>query len=362
VNRQSVISAIVSAQQKLKLYNKLPKNGLCIFTGLIDDKITCIGYEPIKSIKSFFYRCDSKFYVDSLKDMLISDNMYGFIIIDGSSCLFGTLSGNNKNVLKHVHVSLPKKHGRGGQSAQRFGRLREEKRHNYITIMSEYATELFLKENKPIITGLILAGSAELKDDLNQQNILDPRLKNIIVGIVDIAYGGKAGFNQAINLSTNILSNNILIKEQAILGLFFNEIGSNSNKVAFSIKDSFHCLEIGAVEKLILWDSLLYYRYEFKNRFNGKNDIIYSLQNDYEYDSLLVELIVKTDLLEWLMLNYSKYGCELQLVSNNSSEGNQFSKGFGGMGCILRYSVDLSILEEVNINDDEFDNNNDVWY
>jgi len=214
VNRQSVISAIVSAQQKLKLYNKLPKNGLCIFTGLIEDKITCIGFEPFKTLKSFYYRCDNKFNVDPLKEMLICDNTYGFIIIDGSSCLFGTLSGNNKSVLKHVHVSLPKKHGRGGQSAQRFGRLREEKRHNYITIISEYATELFLKENKPIISGLILAGSAELKDDLNHQNILDLRLKNIILGIVDIAYGGNAGFSQAINLSANLLSNNIFDKRK----------------------------------------------------------------------------------------------------------------------------------------------------
>jgi peptide chain release factor subunit 1 len=30
-------------------------------------------------------------------------------------------------------VQLPKKHGRGGQSALRFARLRLEKRHNYVT-------------------------------------------------------------------------------------------------------------------------------------------------------------------------------------------------------------------------------------
>jgi peptide subunit release factor 1 (eRF1) len=29
-------------------------------------------------------------------------------------------------------VDLPKKHGRGGQSALRFARLRMEKRHNYV--------------------------------------------------------------------------------------------------------------------------------------------------------------------------------------------------------------------------------------
>jgi peptide subunit release factor 1 (eRF1) len=31
-----------------------------------------------------------------------------------------------------MQVDLPKKHGRGGQSALRFARLRLEKRHNYV--------------------------------------------------------------------------------------------------------------------------------------------------------------------------------------------------------------------------------------
>jgi eRF1 domain 2 len=35
-------------------------------------------------------------------------------------------------VLGKFSVELPKKHGRGGQSALRFARLRMEKRHNYV--------------------------------------------------------------------------------------------------------------------------------------------------------------------------------------------------------------------------------------
>ena len=41
--------------------------------------------------------------------------------------LFGTLSGNTREVLHKFTVDLPKKHGRGGQSALRFARLRMEK-------------------------------------------------------------------------------------------------------------------------------------------------------------------------------------------------------------------------------------------
>lgn len=55
---------------------------------------------------------------------------FGFIVMDGNGTLFGTLQGNTREVLTKITVDLPKKHGRGGQSALRFDRLRMEKRHN----------------------------------------------------------------------------------------------------------------------------------------------------------------------------------------------------------------------------------------
>ena len=49
---------------------------------------------------------------------------FGFIVMDGNGALFGTLQGNTRDVLHKFTVDLPKKHGRGGQSALRFARLR----------------------------------------------------------------------------------------------------------------------------------------------------------------------------------------------------------------------------------------------
>lgn len=44
-------------------------------------------------------------------------------------------------------------------------------------------------------------------------------------------------------------------------------------------------------------------------------------------------------MLEWLANNYKKFGCALEFVTDRSEEGNQFCKGFGGIGGVLRYSV-----------------------
>lgn len=65
---------------------------------------------------------------------------YGFVIMDGNGSLFGTLSGNTREILGKFSVELPKKHGRGGQSALRFARLRMEKRHNYVRKVGSYDT------------------------------------------------------------------------------------------------------------------------------------------------------------------------------------------------------------------------------
>jgi peptide chain release factor subunit 1 len=93
-------------------------------------------------------------------------------------------------------VDLPKKHGRGGQSALRFSRLREEKRHNYVRKVAEYAVQHFITEDKVNVAGIVMAGSADFKTELSQSDMLDQRLAAKIIKVVDISYGGENGFNQ----------------------------------------------------------------------------------------------------------------------------------------------------------------------
>lgn len=52
------------------------------------------------------------------------------------------------------------------------------------------------------VAGLVLAGSADFKNDLAQSDMFDPRLVSKIIKIVDVSYGGDNGFNQAIELAS----------------------------------------------------------------------------------------------------------------------------------------------------------------
>ncbi len=94
--------------------------------------------------------------------------------MDGNGALFGILQGNTRDVLHKFTVDLPKKHGRGGQSALRFARLRVEKRHNYVRKVAEEAVRLFISNDKANISGLVMAGSADFKTELSQSDMFDP--------------------------------------------------------------------------------------------------------------------------------------------------------------------------------------------
>jgi hypothetical protein len=119
------------------------------------------------------------------------DDKFGFLVMDGNGSLYGTLSGNSREILHKFSVDLPKKHGRGGQSALRFARLRLEKRQNYVRKVAEIAVQMFITDDRCNVSGLILAGSADFKNALQQNDHWDPRLAAKVLKVVDVSYGAR---------------------------------------------------------------------------------------------------------------------------------------------------------------------------
>ncbi|KAI8793713.1 eukaryotic peptide chain release factor subunit 1 [Biomphalaria glabrata] len=358
VNRLSVLGAITSVQQRLKLYNKVPPNGLVIYCGTIiteegKEKKVNIDFEPFRPINTSLYLCDNKFHTEALTALLADDNKFGFIVMDGNGALFGTLSGNTREVLHKFTVDLPKKHGRGGQSALRFARLRMEKRHNYVRKVAEVAVSLFIANDKPNIAGLVLAGSADFKTELSQSDMFDQRLQAKIIKIVDVSYGGENGFNQAIELAADSLANVKFIQEKKLIGRYFDEISQDTGKYCFGVEDTLKAMEMGAVDILIVWENLDIQRFVLKNHSTEEEKILH-LRPDQEKDKTYfidketgveLELIEQMPLLEWFANNYKNFGATLEIITDKSQEGAQFVKGFGGIGGILRYQVDFQALD-----------------
>jgi len=360
VNRLSVLGAITSTQQRLKLYNRCPKNGLVMYCGTVmtdegKEKKVNIDFEPFKPINTSLYLCDNKFHTEDLNELLMDDEAFGFIVMDGNGSLYGTVQGSAKEVLHKFSVDLPKKHGRGGQSALRFARLRLEKRHNYVRKVAEMATQLFVPDGqRPNIQGLVLAGSAGFKAELMRSDLFDLRLSKIVVKMVDVSYGGENGFNQAIEYSAETLGSVKLMKEKKLLQKYMDEISQDTGKYCFMVEDTLKALELGAVEHLIVWENLEINRYVLRNTATSDERIVYLNPDQEKNDSFFhdpetgVELEVseKESMVEWLANHFKDYGCKLEYVTDRSGEGAQFVQGFGGIGGILRWKVDFVELNE----------------
>lgn len=372
VNRLSVLGAITSVQQRLKLYNKVPPKGLVVYCGTIvtnegKEKKVNIDFEPFKPINTSLYLCDNKFHTEALTALLEDDNKFGFIIMDGNGSLFGTLCGNTRDVLHKFSVDLPKKHGRGGQSALRFARLRMEKRHNYVRKVAETAVQMFITNDKINVTGLVIAGSADFKSELSLSDMFDQRLATKILKVVDVSYGGENGFNQAIELSAEILSNVKFIQEKKLIGRYFDEISQDTGKFCFGVEDTMKALEMGAVDTLIVWENLDCQRIVLKNH-SAEDDKILMLNTEQEKDrthfldketNVEMEVLDKMSLIEWFANNYKTFGAHLEIVTDRSQEGSQFCRGFGGVGGLLRYKVDFQTMEYDGLDDLDYYDDDD---
>jgi len=362
VNRLSVLGAITSVQQRLKLYNRVPDMGLVMYCGTVmteegKEKKVNIDFEPFKAINTSLYLCDNKFHTEALVSLMADDSTFGFIIMDGNGALFGTLSGNARAVLHKFSVDLPKKHGRGGQSALRFARLRMEKRHNYVRKVAEESVRMFIANDKCNVAGIVLAGSADFKTELGQSDMFDGRLAAKVLKVVDVSYGGENGFNQAIELASETLGNVKFIQEKKLISKYFDEVSQDTGLVCFGVKDTMQGLEAGAVETLILWENLQYTRYQFsapEGQEEGNKHVIYLRPDEIkdgkdkavdEETGTDLELEDKCLLIEWLANNYKTFGTNLEIITDRSQEGSQFCSGFGGIGGMLRYRVDFAAMD-----------------
>jgi len=348
-NRQSVQEALRSLRQRLSLYKKTPPNGLALFCGYHvteagKERKLLVAIEPLAPLVHSLYKCDSQFHTELLREQLNQGGKFGFIVIDGHGCSFHILAGDTRSTIyKWDNVALPKKHGRGGQSQNRFARIREEKRFNYITKVVALATQHFIDPltNGAIVESIVMAGLADFKSELGKR--LDPRLQKLILTYVDVAYNGEQGFNQAIQLAAGALKDCKFLRDQKTLEGFFFQISSDA-PYCFTSSDTVYALEAGAVETLVVWEELPDMRYSLHSSVDPSvKKLIYStnglpteIQDEPDW------VIESQPLLDWILENYRSFGASLCLVADSSTVGNQFVKGFGGIGAFLRFPVDVT--------------------
>lgn len=228
--------------------------------------------------------------------------------------------------------------------------------------VAESAVQCFITNNKANIQGLVLAGSADFKSELNTSDMFDPRLQEKVIKVVDCSYGGENGFNQAIDLAADALSDVKFVQEKKLLEKYFTNISTDTGKVAYGLSDTLKALESGAVESLIVFENLDITRWTLQPSDTSSAQVVHHTAKGQELDrsnfmdkitGQEMEVVDQKPLAEWLAESYQNFGAALYFVSDRSSEGNQFVRGFGGIGAILRYALNIEQLADPDSDDDD---------
>lgn len=166
-NRSSVQKSLNKIMNNIHM-KQTPENGLIILSGLEYFNVI----EPPLPVSCNYYRCDSKFHIDEISHLFEEYTQYVCLIISNEEIVFKLIKGTIYKTLYKFPVDLPNDSRRGGFSANRFQRIRQEKRGLLIDKILEKLKLVMTNHTKNIL----LFGCSEIfkeviRDVTNVQDI-----------------------------------------------------------------------------------------------------------------------------------------------------------------------------------------------
>ncbi len=354
--RSNVQDAITKTTQRLKLFRRVPDNGLVIFSGSIpqngpgserNETYVLIPPEPI-SIN--LYRCDSRFHTEYLQEMLREREAYGIVLVDSSEATFALLQGRRLEIVKEITSGIPGKMRAGGQSARRFERQREAKVVEYFSRVGEYVTEIFLGVEN--LKGLIVGGPGPTKSDFLKGGDLHYQLKDKVLATVDTSYTGEQGVKEVVEKAPEIMRRVRFVEERKIVQGFLYEVGHDTGLATYGEEEVRRALRMGAVRMLILSDALDVSRVSVKCGncdYSGKETMKSGDVETFQ-QSLVGEPCPKckspslvADEVAYIVEDLAELAeqgdADVEVVSTDTEEGQMLKNAFGGIAAILRYKL-----------------------
>lgn len=352
--RKNVQGAIESLLSRLRYYRQAPTNGIVLFVGSVvtgnnKEEMRAYVFEPPQAITTFVYRCDSTFYIDPLKDMLAEKDIYGLLLVDRRECTVGILRGKKIDAVLYDTSQVPGKHGRGGQSQRRMERLTEIAADEWYKKMGERASEIF--RNTPGLVGILVGGPGPSKRAFVEGKYLHYELEPKVIDLFDTGYTDEYGLRELVENASGALKNLGLVKEKQWMTRLLNEIRKEGGgNATYGERFVRYALDAGAVATLLLSEGLRSYRakiacsscdYTEPDRTIKNADIEARL--DEKCPKCQSRLVVKErkDIVDELSEIAEASKAEVELISQDSEEGQQLMTAFGGMAAILRYQVEF---------------------
>ncbi len=350
--RTAVQDALTSIKDRLRYYDNPPENGMVLFSGAINtgggqtDMVTRVLEDPPEPIQSFIYHCDSDFLTEPLAEMLGDKGLFGLVVLDRREANVGWLKGKRIEAVKSASSLVPGKQRKGGQSAQRFARLRLEAIDNFYQEVAGMANDLFVPKRHEM-DGVLVGGPSPTKDEFLDGEYLHHELQDIVIGKFDVSYTDESGLSDLVDAAGEALAETEMMKDKTQMDEFFKEL-HQGELATYGFDATRQNLIMGAVDRLLLSEDL-------------RQDVVtYVCANDHE-ERVLINRRKNTtdheceecgdvvpagdgtreDVIEHLMAIAEQRGTETKLISTDFEEGEQLMNAFGGIGGILRYSTGI---------------------
>ncbi len=342
--RVNVIGGLEAILQRLKMFKKPPEHGMVIVSGVVEEdgkqkRITEIIIPP-EPVPLYKYHCDSKFYLEPLKDMLRDKKVYGLIVLDRREATIGLLRGKRIEILDYKTSNVPGKHRQGGQSSVRFERLREIAINEFYKRVGDAANEAFLPY-KDQLEGILIGGPSPTKEEFYKGEYLHHELQRKVVGLFDVGYTDESGLYELVEKAQDKLHELDLVREKRLMSRFLKEVVSDGLAV-YGEEEVRKYLSMGAVEILLLSEDLRLERVRYRCPKCGKEKEI-TVRDDVKRNlvcedcNVEMEEIERRDVVLELSELAEKSGAKVEILSTESEEGAMLLNAFGGIGAILRF-------------------------
>jgi len=185
-------------------------------------------------------------------------------------------------------------------SSQRFHRITEGLTRDFYKRIAEVMKKAFFE--MPKLKGILVGGPIPTKDEFLDNEYMVTRLREKVIGRIDIGGSDESGLKELIKKSQDILASQEIIHEKKLMERFFETLGEKPDLATLKEPDTKQALEYGAVETLFL-----------------SKDVDKKIAKELK------------PIAENINAN-------VEIISTDTEEGQQFYN-LGGIGAILRFKV-----------------------
>ncbi len=350
--RTNVQDALTSIKDRLRYYSTYPPdNGIVLFSGAVDsgggqtDMITRVLESPPQPVESFRYHCDSDFLTEPLEHMLEDQGLYGLIVLDRREANVGWLKGKRIQAVKSASSLVPGKQRKGGQSAQRFARLRLEAIDNFYQEVAGMANDLFVPKRHEL-DGILVGGPSPTKDEFLDGDYLHHEIQDAVIDKFDVSYTDESGLKDLVDRAQDALADAEVMKDKRQMDRFFKELHSGE-LATYGFDQTRTNLMMGSVETLLISEDLREdaVTYDCGACGNTDHELIDPRKDTPDHDCSECGTTIEAtdddreDAIEHLITIAEQRGTETKFISSDFEKGEQLHNAFGGIAGILRYNT-----------------------